>query len=358
MLGSGNFGSCLSDHLADAGSPVLLWSRSADVVKSLNEHHRNPRYLQDHDFSSNITAIGPDFPSKDVVCGVNVILFAIPTQNLRQVLKQLNGLLDEDSHPLLIFVNKGIETGTQALTLEIIADECGGEIAKESVFLSGPSFAKEIVKRQPTQVSVSSLSALHAEQAAAVFHQPWFRCYTNDDPIGVELAGAGKNVYALAAGVAAGLGYESNARAGLITRSLAEMTRVGVAFGASPITFLSLAGVGDLFLTCSSEKSRNFTVGYRLGKGEELEHIIATLGSVAEGVTTAKGYKKIIDRVGVEAPIANGIYKVLYEGALLEDAVQEVLNLPRMVEHDLPSLGTSPVEDLLSKLKIGRSRRW
>lgn len=324
----------------------------------MNKHHRNPKYLRDHEFSSNITAIGPDFPSKEIIKGVDVVLFAIPTQNLRSILKQVHKLLDGPSRPLFIFVNKGIETETQALTLEIIADECGNEIAKTSVFLSGPSFAKEIVKRQPTQVSVSSLSEEHAERAAACFHQSWFRCYTNGDPIGVELAGAGKNVYAIAAGLASGLGYENNARAGFITRSLAEMTRVGVAYGASPITFLSLAGVGDLFLTCSSENSRNFTVGHRLGKGEKLDHIIKTLGSVAEGVTTAKAYKKIIDKVGVDAPIANAMYSILYEDADIQEIVQQTLNLPRMVEHDLPPHGTSPVEDLLAKLQIGSSKLW
>ncbi|KAG8757104.1 hypothetical protein FRC14_002387 [Serendipita sp. 396] len=350
VLGSGNFGSCLSDHLADAGSSVLLWSRSAEVVRSMNQEQKNVRYLKEHTFSSNITAIGPDFPSKDVISSVGVVLFAIPTQNLRGVLKEMHRMLDTESPPLLIFVNKGIEKGTQALTLEIIADECGSDIAKMSVFLSGPSFAKEIIKRQPTQVSVSSLSPEHAERAAAVFHQPWFRCYTNDDPIGVELCGAGKNVYAIAAGVAAGLGYENNARAG-------KLTRVGVAYGASPITFLSLAGIGDLFLTCSSEKSRNFTVGYRLGQGESLDDILTTLGSVAEGVESSMGYKMIIDRVGVEAPIANAVYRVLYEGAVLKGVVEDVLNLPRMVEHDLPPLGTSPVDDLLSRLKLTPIRR-
>ncbi|KAG8834351.1 hypothetical protein FRC17_009119 [Serendipita sp. 399] len=346
--GTSYIGPADNHHLADAGSNVILWSRSPEVVRSMNEERKNVRYLKDHTFSSNITAIGPDFPSKKVVSGVDVVLFAIPTQNLRAVLKKMHAMLDPESLPLLIFVNKGIEVDTQAVTLEIIADECGSEIAKMSVFLSGPSFAKEIIKRQPTQVSVSSLSSEHAEKAAAVFHQPWFRCYTNDDPIGVELCGAGKNVYAIAAGVAAGLGFENNARAG----NLAELTRVGVAYGASPITFLSLAGVGDLFLTCSSEKSRNFTVGYRLGQGESLEYILTTLGSVAEGVESSKGYKKIIDRVGVEAPIANAVYRVLYEGAVLQDVVDDVLNLPRMVEHDLPALGTSPVDDLLSRLNL------
>jgi len=279
-------------------------------------------------------------------------LFAIPTQNLREILGKINSAFDSERLPLLIFVNKGIEQGTQALTLEIIVDTCGPALAKVSTFLSGPSFAKEIVKRQPTQVSVASLSMFHADKAALVFHQPWFRCYTNKDPIGVELAGAGKNVYAIATGISDGLGFENNARAGLITRSLVEMTRIGKALGASPITFLSLAGVGDLFLTCTSTNSRNYTVGYRLGKGETLDHILKTLGSVAEGVSTAKGYKELIDRVGVEAPIAQAVYSVLYEGADLKATVERLQNWPRVVEHDFPPHGATPVADLLAKLHL------
>lgn len=329
-----------------------MWSREADIVEYFNQHHRNPRYLQDHDFPKNITAIGPDLPDAELIKQVDVLLFAIPTEGVRSTLTQLRPRLDEKKLPLLIFVNKGIEIATNALTLEIIADTCGKDIARVATFISGPSFAKEIVRRQPTSVSVVSLSEAHAERASEVFHQPWFRCYTGYDPVGVELAGALKNVYAIAAGMADGLGFENNTRASLITRGLAEMTRIGTAYGANPLTFLSLAGVGDLFLTCSSPTSRNYTVGYRLGKGETLDEIVRTLGSVAEGVTTAKGLKAIVDDLGVAAPIAIGVYEVLYEGKAVKDRAQQLMEHPPIRELDLREKAGGPARDLMRKLGL------
>ncbi|KAI0322165.1 glycerol-3-phosphate dehydrogenase [Amylostereum chailletii] len=352
VLGAGNFGSCLADHLGDADHDVYMWSREADLVKYFNVHHKNPYYLKDHSFALKIHAIGPELPDERFIKGMDVILFAIPTEGVRSILTNLRPRLDVAHLPLLIFVNKGIETSTNALTLEIIADTCGKEMARVSSFLSGPSFAKEIVRRQPTMVSVASLSETHAERASAVFHQPWFRCYAGNDPIGIELAGALKNVYAIASGIADGLGYENNTRASLITRGLSEMTRIGTAYGANPLTFLSLAGVGDLFLTCSSSTSRNYTVGYRLGKGEGLEDILRTLGSVAEGVTTAKGLKAIVDELGVVAPIASGVYEVLYGGKQVAEEARILMEHPPMRELELPEQAGGPVRSLMKKLGI------
>ncbi|EPQ60497.1 glycerol-3-phosphate dehydrogenase [Gloeophyllum trabeum ATCC 11539] len=352
VLGAGNFGSCLADHLGDSEHEVFLWSRSAELVAKFNETHRNPECLQDHVFPETIKAIGPELPSADVIKNMDVLLFAIPTEGVRATLTDLRPRLDEEQLPLLIFVNKGIEIATRSLTLEIIADTCGIKIATVATFISGPSFAKEIVRRQPTSVSVASLSESHAEKASRVFHQPWFRCYTGGDPVGIELAGALKNVYAIATGVSDGLGFENNTRAMLITRCLSEMTRIGAAYGASPLTFLSLAGVGDLFLTCSSPTSRNYTVGYRLGKGEKLEDIIRTLGSVAEGVTTTKALRKVIDELGVDAPIATAVYGILYEGKDLQGTVRGLMSLPPLRELDLPAQAGGPVKRLMQKLGL------
>lgn len=351
VFGAGNFGSCLADHLGDSEHDVWMWSRSARLVEHFNAHHRNPEFLKDHVFPECIKAVGPEFPSAELIRSMDVLLFAIPTQGVRETLTALKPTLDLKNLPLFIFVNKGIEIGTHALTLDIIADTCGPEVAKVATFLSGPSFAKEIVRRQPTSVSIASLSPEHAERASNVFHQPWFRCYTGDDPIGVELAGALKNVYAIASGIADGLGFENNTRAMLITRGLAEMTRIGTAYGASPLTFLSLAGVGDLFLTCSSSTSRNYTVGYRLGKGEKLADIVDTLGSVAEGVSTAKGLKEVIDDLGVSAPIAVAVYEVLYEGKVVAERAKDLMSLPAMQELDLPCAG-KPARELMRKLGV------
>ncbi|TFK77297.1 glycerol-3-phosphate dehydrogenase [Pluteus cervinus] len=352
IFGSGNFGSCLASHLGDVQHKVYLWCREERIVKHFNTHHRNPVYLPNHEFPETITAIGPEYPTQEVLNDMDVILFAIPTQFLRENLKRVNAQLDHDNLPLLIFVNKGIEVGTHALTLEIIADTCGADVARVATFISGPSFAKEIVERQPTSVSVASLTETEAQKASDLFHQPHFRCYIGGDPIGLELSGALKNVYAIAAGMADGLGFENNTRAMIITRGLAEMTCIGTAYGASPLTFLGLAGVGDLFLTCSSRNSRNYTVGHRLGKGESLETIISTLGSVAEGVSTAKGLKKIIDDLGVNAPIANSIYEVLYEGKDTQTAVRDLMALPPSRELELPPTTGAPAYKLLEKLGL------
>lgn len=352
VLGAGNFGSCLADHLADSTHRVYLWARSKHLVDIFNKERRNDKYLTDHTFPEGIEAIGPELPSASFLKDVDVVLFAVPTQGLRKVLEELHPQMPKDRIPLLIFVNKGIETGTQALTLEIIAESCGAEVAKASTFLSGPSFAKEIVKRQPTTVSVSSLSLSHAQQTSDLFHQPWFRCYTGADPVGVELAGALKNIYAIATGIADGLGYENNTRAGLITRALAEMTRIGTAYGASPLTFLSLAGVGDLMLTCTSSKSRNYTVGYRLGKGEKLDDIINTLGSVAEGVTTSEGLRPMTQKLGVYVPIADAVYSILYENRDPKEVAVQLMNEPALREMDLPASTGAPVNELKRKLGV------
>ncbi|KAG8906545.1 hypothetical protein FRB99_006659 [Tulasnella sp. 403] len=356
VLGSGNFGSCLADHLAtssDLNADVFLWSRDAATVKCLNEEHKNPKYLTDHVFPECLKAVGPDLPDKELLRSMDMLLFAIPTPGLRKFLVSINPLLNHSKLPLLAFVNKGIEASTRALTLEIIADTLGKRAAKVAAFISGPSFAKEIVKRQPTTVSVVSLSEEHARKVAELFHQPWFRCYPGTDPIGVELAGALKNVYAIAAGVAEGLGYENNTRAGLVTRSLAEMTRIGQAYGASPLTFLTLAGVGDLFLTCSSPTSRNYTVGLRLGRGETLEEILKTLGSVAEGVPTTEGLHEIIQEVGVEAPIAEAMYSLLYQGKTARQCAEELMNLPPAKrEIDIVSTISGRAGELIQKLSL------
>ncbi|KAF8973611.1 glycerol-3-phosphate dehydrogenase [Flammula alnicola] len=352
IFGAGNFGSCLASHLGDAQHDVYMWAREEYIVKHFNLYHRNPSYLTDHVFPSTITAVGPALPDKAFINEVDVLLFAIPTQFLRSTLRTLRPSLDLDNLPLLIFVNKGIEVGTNALTLEIIADTCGPEIAKVATFISGPSFAKEIVERQPTSVSVASFSEEEANKAANLFHQPHFRCYTGVDPIGIELSGALKNVYAIASGMSDGLGYLNNTRAMIITRGLSEMTCVGTAYGASPLTFLGLAGVGDLFLTCSSSNSRNYTVGYRLGQGEKLDVIMSTLGSVAEGVPTTKGVKKIIEELGINAPIANAVYDVLFNEKDTRLAVRELMELPPSRELELPPTAGGPSRRLLKKLGL------
>jgi glycerol-3-phosphate dehydrogenase len=253
---------------------------------------------------------------------ISVIVQATPTQTMREVLSLVKPFWRKEL--LLICAAKGIELGTLQLPSEIIANVLGNETADRAAFLSGPSFASEIVARQPTALSVASKEATSANWAQELFHAAHFRVYTSNDPIGLEVAGALKNVVAIAAGASEGIGFQANSRAALITRGLAEITRIGVAMGANPLTFKGLSGVGDLFLTCTSEKSRNFSLGYRLGKGESIEHALASVG-VAEGFSTAKSAYELSVKIKVDAPIIAEVYRVLYEGKPITQAVMDLV---------------------------------
>lgn len=257
------------------------------------------------------------------MASASVVLSSIPTQAMRKVLSDVSSKIRPDQ--LLIFVNKGIENSTTKLPNQICEDILGAEIAHNAAFLSGPSFAVEVVQRLPTAVSVASENPKRASWCQRLFHAPHFRVYTTKDCIGVEVSGALKNVYAIGSGIAAGLNFQSNTRAALITRGLAEITRIGLKLGAQPLTFAGLSGVGDLSLTCSSEKSRNFTVGLRLGKGETLDQIIKTLGSVAEGVETTRAANDLVSQLNVDAPMVRTLYSVLFEGLGIKEGMQQLM---------------------------------
>ncbi len=320
VLGAGNFGTCLAQHLAEKGYHVTMWSRSQAVVDSINTSRKNPKYLNTINLSPRLSATS-NIDAK-LMAAVSVVVHVTPTQTMREVLGQLKSYWRNEL--LLICAAKGIEMGRLLLPGDIIGDVLGPDVEARAAFLSGPSFASEIVARQPTAVTVASKSADSANWAQELFHAAHFRVYTSDDPIGLEVAGALKNIVAIAAGASVGIGFQMNSRAALITRGLAEITRVGMAMGANPLTFKGLSGVGDLFLTCTSEKSRNFSVGYRLGKGESLEAVLASVG-VAEGVSTTKAAHDLVLQLGVEAPIITEVYKVLYEQKPIAQAVMDLL---------------------------------
>jgi glycerol-3-phosphate dehydrogenase len=329
VLGAGNFGTCLAQHLAEQGYHVTIWTRSTDVAASINQSHKNPKYLSTINLSPRLSAITEI--NKEVVDQVSTVLQVVPTQFMRQALEKLKPFWRSDL--LLICAAKGIEMSTLKLPSEIIADILGNESADQAVFLSGPSFAVEVAARQPTGVTAASKTPQRAQWCQELFHAAQFRVYTSDDPIGVEVAGALKNVVAIASGAAVGIGFQANTRATLITRGLAEIVRVGTKMGANPITFNGLSGVGDLFLTCTSEKSRNFTVGNRLGKGESLKEVLATVGSVAEGVATAKAAYDLCNKLEVDAPIFREVYRVLYEEKPIAQAVMDLVT--REAKHEL-----------------------
>lgn len=320
VLGAGNFGTCLAQHLAEKGYHVTMWSRSQAVTDSINASRKNPKYLSSINLSPRLSATS-NLDAK-TLGETSVVVHVTPTQTMREVLTMMKPYWRSDL--LLICAAKGIEMGRLLLPHDIISDVLGQAVSDKAAFLSGPSFASEIVARQPTAVTVASRTEKSAHWAQELFHAAHFRVYTSDDPIGLEVAGALKNVVAIAAGASVGIGFQMNSRAALITRGLAEITRVGVALGANPLTFKGLGGVGDLFLTCTSEKSRNFSVGFRLGKGESLEAVLASVGT-SEGVTTTKAAKELVEKLGVEAPIITEVYKVLYEQKPIAQAVMDLL---------------------------------
>lgn len=318
VLGAGNFGTCLASHLARVGHDVLLWSRDESVANCINKEHRNPKYLKDFTLPESLKSTS----DISLMQAAQAVVLAIPTQALREVLTKAPKLnLDQ----LIISTVKGIEIGSLKFPIHIIEDLFGKNLSDQTVVLSGPSFAVEVIGEQPSAVSAASKNEDACLMAQALFHSPFFRVYTSKDPIGLEVAGALKNIIAIAAGACAGLGYQNNSRAAIITRGLSEMTRIGVALGANPLTFIGLGGIGDLLLTCSSEKSRNFTVGYRMGRGEKLQQVLSTMDSVAEGVTTTKSAYQLASVLKVSHPITKAVFQVLYEEKPIKDAVLDLI---------------------------------
>ena len=329
VLGAGNFGTCLAQHLAEQGYQVTLWSRSEETVHAINNSHKNPKYLSEINLSPRLSATSNI--DTELMEKTSAIVQAVPTQFMRGALEKLKPFWRDEL--LLICAAKGIEIATHTLPNGVIASVLGETAGENAVFLSGPSFAIEVATRQPTAVTVACKKIERANWAQELFHAAHFRVYTSEDPIGIEVAGAMKNVVAIASGAAVGIGFQMNARAAIITRGLAEITRVGVALGANPLTFNGLAGVGDLFLTASSEKSRNFSVGYRLGKGESLDEVLNTVGSVAEGVATTKAAYELAKQLKVETPITDQVYEVLYNAKPMAQAVMDLMT--REAKHEL-----------------------
>ena len=332
VLGAGTFGTALSQHLALQGHHVILWARDPLVCSSINQRQKNPRHLTAHLLSPRITASSK---LSGVDCSkLDAILLAIPTQAMRQVLTELRPNLPAKC--LIISTAKGLEVGSLLLPLAIIGDTLGAAFEEESVVLSGPSFAEEIMEKQPTCVALASYRRHSCLAAQKILHSPLFRAYTSEDPIGLEIAGALKNVIAIAAGASQGLGYKHNTLASLITRGMAEITRIGIALGANPLTFNGLGGIGDIFLSCSSSKSRNFSVGYRIGQGMTLHDILLEISSVAEGVSTSIAARELIEKLKIDAPVIEQVYLVLHENRSINEAMNYLLHRPPKPEITFP----------------------
>lgn len=319
VLGAGNFGTCLAQHLAREHYLVDLWARSSELVESINRTHKNCKYLTEITLSSHIRAINSLTGNEKY----DVVVIAVPMQALRQTLRNFAQIFG--STPLIVSTVKGIEIESLSFPLQVIRDVLGTGTADKTAVLSGPSFAIEVAQGLPTAVVAASTKPEPAQHTQQLFHSANFRVYTSDDPIGLETAGALKNVIAIAAGASQGLGLQMNSSAALMTRGLAELTRVGIALGAKPLTFQGLGGVGDLFLTCSSPKSRNFSLGYLIGQGKSVQEALASLGSVAEGYYSTIAAKNLAATLKVDAPITEQVAKVLFERKGIRQALEDLV---------------------------------
>ena len=327
VIGAGNWGTGLAIMAARAGQEVSLWSRNSAVVDSINHKHTNPVYLIGAQIPEDVRAtqnIG------EALREAELIILAAPSHATRQILQSMAQLVESGS--IIVSATKGIEIESGKRISQIVTEVMSKRSATRFVCLSGPSFAKEVIEKHPTAIVAASEDPAAARSVQSAMSFENLRIYTNDDLVGTELGGSIKNVMAIAAGMVAGLGFGSNSVAALITRGLAEMTRLALREGAKLETMMGLAGLGDLVLTCTGSLSRNRFVGEELGKGRSLEEIAAAMNEVAEGIKTTLAVKTLADRLGVEMPITNEVHAVLYQGKPASAAATELMRRPLRVE--------------------------
>jgi glycerol-3-phosphate dehydrogenase (NAD(P)+) len=305
VFGAGSWGTAFSVVLADAGNEVMIWGRREEVCQAINTKHENTEYLPGVELSATVSA---SHEPAEVLEGAEVVVFAVPSQSLRENLAAWAPLIPASA--VLVSLIKGIELGTLRRMSEVIAEVTGFDASRICV-VTGPNLAREIAGRQPAASVVACTDEAVAERIQALCHTPYFRPYTNTDVVGCELCGATKNVIGLAVGIAVGLGFGENTQASVITRGLAETTRLGSALGADPYTFAGLAGLGDLVATCSSPLSRNRTFGEKLGQGMSVEEIVRSTRQVAEGVKSCQAITELARAHGVEMPIVEAVASVV-----------------------------------------------
>jgi len=320
VVGAGSWGTALASLLGMKGYPVELWVYEKEVKDSIADVHENKLFLPGIPLSENIT------PSNDiagVVSDKDLVLVVVPSHVMRETALLFAPYLSDQT--ILVSASKGIENKTHLTMTGVLKDVLPDSFKNKLAVLSGPSFGREVAQKVPTVVTAAASDPTVAMFVQNVFVTPFFRVYTNDDMIGVELGGAVKNVVAIASGIIDGLSLGLNTRAALITRGLTEMRRLGVRLGANPHTFSGLAGMGDLILTCTGSLSRNHTVGKLIGEGKKLDAILADMKMVAEGVKTAKSVRNLSIRVGVDMPISHAVYSILYEDLSPKEAVYQLM---------------------------------
>lgn len=327
VFGMGSFGTALANVLAENGHTVLMWGKNEDSVKELNNHHQNKRYLKDVVLDSRIKATSD---IKEAANFTDIYLMALPTKAMREVTSEIDSLID--SKKTFIHVAKGIENDTFKRVSEMIEDSISEDHNGGIGVLSGPSHAEEVVIKQPTTVAASSKDEKVSKLIQDLFMNDYLRVYTNNDLVGVELGGALKNIIAVASGIVAGMGYGDNAKAALMTRGLAEISRLGEKLGADPMTFLGLGGIGDLIVTCTSTHSRNYTLGFKLGQGQTMDEALNEMNMVVEGIYTTNSVYHLAKQQNVDMPITNALYKVLFEDNPVKDSVKDLMGRDKKSE--------------------------
>ena len=316
VLGAGSWGTALAGVLNDNGVNACLYSNVPEQITEINEKHTNENFLPGIKLAEDLKATTD---LKEALDGASAVLFVVPTGAIRPVAKQVAELIEEPV--LIIHASKGLEQKTHKRISTVLEEEIPEEKRTGVVVLSGPSHAEEVAVKDLTTITAASENKTSAQEVQDLFLNDYFRVYTNQDIVGVELGGALKNIIALGAGFVSGLGYGDNAKAALMTRGLAEISRLGVAFGAEPITFLGLSGVGDLIVTCTSTHSRNWQAGNKLGQGLPLDEVMGEAKMVVEGVFTTKAAYELAQEKGISMPITEAIYNVLYENKKPSDMI-------------------------------------
>ena len=327
VFGTGSFGTALANVLAENGHLVLMWGKNENTVDEINQSHQNKRYLKDVTLNETIKATSQ---LEQAVNFSDIFLIALPTKAIRNVVTEIDQHIK--TKKTFIHVAKGIENETFKRVSEMIEDSVSKNHKNGVGVLSGPSHAEEVVIKQPTTVAASSKDEHISKLIQDLFMNDYLRVYTNNDLIGVELGGALKNIIAVASGIVAGMGYGDNAKAALMTRGLAEISRLGEKLGADPMTFLGLGGIGDLIVTCTSTHSRNYTLGYKLGKGKTTEEALNEMNMVVEGIYTTNSVYHLAKSQNVDMPITNALYKVLFEDRPVKDSVKDLMGRDKKAE--------------------------
>lgn len=320
VVGAGSWGTTLANLLAKKGHRVRLWALEPEVAAAINTRHQNLRYLEGIELDRRLVATNDLI---EAVEGAEFIVTVSPAQHVHEVMARAAEVVQTDAR--IVSASKGIEKSSLRTMADVLRDVLPAPIGSRAAFLSGPSFAREVAQEQPTAVTVASKDAEALMRVQGLFQTPYFRVYTTDDVVGVELGGALKNVIAIAAGMVSGLGLGHNAVAALITRGLAEIARLADGLGADRLTLSGLAGMGDLILTCTGDLSRNRYVGRELGRGRSLGEILAGMDMVAEGVDTTRAALALARREGIEMPIVEEVHAVLFEGRTALDALDNLM---------------------------------